>query len=399
MSLREQRAKLVHQQREIVTAADSESRGMTVDELGKFDAIDDEIVSLKATIDRAEAVEADVRAISDAGGASVAAPVETRAPATIAAIAPTTTENRVGTASPEYRDAFRGYMRGAPTETRALEVGTNSEGGYLVPDQWATQLVDARNEENVMRGLATVIVTTSGTFNVPTVSSQGSASWTTEEAAHTESDPAFGIVQFSPYKASTLVKVSDELIQDNAFDLEGYLAREFGRRIGALEEAAFIDGDASSKPKGTIYDAGVAVTAASATAVTSLELISVFHGLARQYRDNATWLMHDDTVQLVRKLVDGNSQFIWQPGMQASEPDRLLGRPVYASSRVPAPTTAKKAIVFGDLSYYWIADRAGIAVQRLAELYAANGQIGYIASSRTSGANVLAAAVKVLQMA
>jgi len=395
MSLRDQRVTLVHQQREIVKAADSEQRGMTSDELVKFDALNDQINNLKETIDRAEAVEVEERATRES---VPEAPVETRAPATMAALPPTSTEMRVGTASDEYRTAFSGYMRGAPTETRALEVGTNSEGGYLVPDQWATQLVDARNEENVMRGLATVITTTSGTFNVPTVSSQGSASWTTEEAAHTESDPAFGVVQFSAYKASTLVKVSDELIQDNAFDLEGYLAREFGRRIGALEEAAFIDGDASSKPKGTIYDAGVS-TAASATAITSLELVSLYHALARQYRDNASWLMHDDTVQLVRKLVDGNSQFIWQPGMQASEPDRLLGRPVYASSRVPAPTTAKKAVVFGDLSYYWIADRAGIAVQRLNELYAANGQIGFIASSRTDGANVLAAAVKVLQMA
>ena len=393
MKLREQRAKLVEQQRQIVKAADDESRGMTVDELTKFDAINDDIDALKATIDRAEAVEAEERA-----NVQIAEPMETRTPSTVSV--PVHTETRIGVGSDEYREAFDGYLRSGALERRALEVGTNSEGGYLVPDSWSNQLVQARNAENVMRQLATVVTTTSGTFNVPTVSSHGTASWTAEEAAHTESDEAFGVVQFSAYKASTLVKASDELLNDNAYDLEGYLAQEFGRRIGVLEEAAFVDGDASSKPKGTIYDATVAVTAAGAAAVTALELVSLYHSLGRQYRDRASWIMHDNTVQLVRKLVDGDSQFLWQPGLQAGAPDRLLGRPVYTSDGCPVPTTAKKSIVFGDIgSAYWIADRAGISVQRLSELYAANGQRGFIASARTDGANVLTDAVKVLQQA
>jgi len=393
--------KLVTDQREIISAADKESRGMTAEELERFDTLDGEIVSLKATIDRAERVEAEERAERIASVETTVRPdnggLETRAPATMAASVPT--ETRTGIASDEYRAAFDARMRGQAYERRALEVGTASEGGNLIPDEWSTQLVQARNESNIMRGLATVITTTSGTFNVPTVSSHGTASWIAEEGSFVEADEAFGVVQFSAYKAGTLVKVSEELLRDTQFDLAGYLTTEFARRIGRLEEAAFIDGDASSKPKGTIYDAGVSVTAASATAVTSLELVSLFHGLAREYRDNASWLMHDNTVQLVRKLVDGNSQFIWQPGMQAGQPDTLLGRPVYTSSAVPVPTTAKKSIVFGDLSYYWIADRAGISVQRLDELYAASGQVGFRASSATDGANTLTAAVKVLQMA
>jgi len=401
MTLQEQRMKLVHDQREIISAADKESRGLTADELERFDRIDGEIVTLKATIDRADKVEAEERAERIASVETTVRPdnggFETRTPATMAASVPT--ETRTGTASDEYRSAFDARMRGQAHERRALEVGTSSEGGYLVPDQWAAQLVQARNEVNIMRGLATVITTTSGTFNLPTVSSHGTASWTAEEASYSESDEAFGVVQFSAYKAATLVKVSEELLRDSQFDLSSYLTTEFARRIGRLEEAAFIDGDASSKPKGTIYDAGVSVTAAGATAVTSLELVSLYHGLGREYRDNASWLMHDNTVQLVRKLVDGNSQFIWQPGMQAGQPDTLLGRPVYTSSAVPVPTSAKKAIVFGDLSYYWIADRQGISVQRLDELYAASGQVGFRASSATDGANTVTAAVKVLQMA
>jgi len=395
-NLREQRVKLVADQRVILDHANTEGRGLSVDEMATFDKIDAEIVNLKATIDRSEANEAAGHV--DELRITSAEPVNTAAPETTAA--PAAPSRAAGRSADEYRAAFDGYLRGGAFERRALEAGTNSEGGYLVPEMWAASMVVAKASVNVMRQLSNVVTTTTGTLNLAAVASfSGSASWTAEEASISESDDAFSTVQFTAYKAATLVKVSDELLADNAFDLEGYLSSEFGRRIGKLEEAAFVDGDASSKPKGVIYNSGVGVTAASATAVTAAELIELYHALGSEYRASASWIMHDDTALLIRKLVDGNSQYLWQPGLQAGQPDVLLGRPVYTTSGCPQPTTAKKAIVFGDMSYYWIVDRAGMSVQRLNELYAANGQVGFLASSRTDGELTVAAASKVLQMA
>ena len=389
--LREQRRKLVEDQRTLVNAADAEQRAMTTDEMAQFDKLDTAITDLKHTIDRGEALPAVEAAPGPSDDLRITLDtVETRTPATISV--PVASEQR-GSASAEYRAAFHGWLRSGHMEQRALQEATASEGGYLVPDQWATELQQARQEANIMRQISRVITTDTGTFNLPTVSSEGSAAWTAEEAAFTESDTAFGNVTFSAYKAGTIMKVTDELLNDNSFDLVSYITQEFGRRIGTLEEAAFVGGNGSAKPTGVVGASTLGVTAASATAITSNELVDLFFSLAPAYRPFASWLMKDDTIKLVRKLTDSNGQYIWQPGMQASQPDTLLGRPVYASSSVPGPTTGNKSVLFGDFSYYWIADRAGFSMQRLDELYAANGFVGFRASARTDGKLTIATAV------
>ena len=387
--LREQRMKLVSDQRQILKKADDEKRALTADEMESFDKMNDDINGLKHTIDRSEKVAAAEAEIEQR--ITLAEPVETRTPETVSfAVAP---QAERGTASDEYRTAFSGWMRNAQFEQRALQEGTNSEGGYLVPDQWATQLSQARQEANVMRQISRVITTDTGTFNLPTVATEGSAAWTQEENAFTESDSSFGNVQYNAYKAGTIMKVTDELLADNSFDLNSYITQEFGRRIGTLEEAAFVDGNGSNKPSGVVNGSTAGPTAASATAITANELIDLFHSVASQYRPFASWLMHDNTIKLVRKLTDSNNQYIWQPGLQASTPDTLLGRPVYASSSMPQATTGNKSVLFGDFSYYWIADRSGFSMQRLNELYAANGFVGFRAEARTDGKITLATAI------
>ena len=248
--LREQRRKLVEDQRTLVNAADAEQRAMTTDEMAQVDKLDTAITDLKHTIDRGEAVPA-VEAAPEPGDnlRITLDTVETRTPATISV--PVASEQR-GSASAEYRAAFNGWLRSGHMEQRSLQEGTASEGGYLVPDQWATELQQARQEANIMRQIARVITTESGTFNLPTVSSEGSAAWTQEENAFTESDTAFGNVTYSAYKAGTIIKITDELLQDNSYDLVSYITQEFGRRIGTLEEAAFVDGNGSNKPTGVV---------------------------------------------------------------------------------------------------------------------------------------------------
>ncbi|MGN0477719.1 MAG: phage major capsid protein, partial [Ruminococcus sp.] len=199
----------------------------------------------------------------------------------------------------------------------------------------------------------------------------------------------------------TLIKVSEELLNDSAFDLESYITREFARRIGNKEEEAFFTGDGSNKPLGILSDVGgaeVGVNASSATAVTADELIDLYYSLSSPYRKNAVWVLNDDTVKAVRKLKDSSGQYLWQPALNAGEPDTLLGKPIKTSAYMPTVASGQKVVAFGDFSYYWIADRQGRTFKRLAELYAAKGQVGFLASQRVDGKLTLPEAIKVLKM-
>jgi len=387
--LKQLRAKGVREMREILDIADAEGRPLSGEERQKYDRIDTDVDAYTETIDRREKqARSESMLSSNAGEARVSRQATTQAEMLD---------------SDEYRTAFDKYVRyGAQAlvgdEARALQVGTNSEGGYLTETTLDRKLVETLDEMNIMRQLCTVIKTASDR-NISVESDAATASWMNEEAAFTEDDNAFTQVSLSAYKLGSIMKVSDELLLDSVFDLTGYLARNFARRIANAEEAAFVDGDGSSKPEGVCTGATASVTAASATVLTSDELIDLYHSCGRQYRNRASWIMNDSTIKEIRKLQDGNNQYIWQPGMVAGEPDHLFGKPVYASGDMPATATGNVAVVFGDFSYYTIADRGPRVLIRLNELYAANGQCAFRIHQRCDAATVLAAALHKITMA
>ena len=232
------------------------------------------------------------------------------------------------------------------------------------------------------------------------VATKGSASWIDEEGAFPESDDAFSQVSIGAYKLGTMIKVSDELLNDSVFDLESYIATEFTRRIGAKEEEAFFTGDGKGKPTGILAAAGgaeVGVTTAGAAAITADEVIDLFYSLKSPYRKNAVWVLNDATVKAIRKLKDNQGQYLWQPSLVAGTPDMILGRPVKTSAYMPVAAAGAKTIAFGDFGYYWIADRQGRSFKKLSELYAATGQVGFLGSQRVDGKLILSEAIKVMQ--
>ena len=313
-------------------------------------------------------------------------------------------EDKTGRASDDYRKNFWNAMRSKvpmPNVTNALQIGTDSEGGYLVPDEYERTLVEALEEENIFRQMAKVIKTSSGDRKIPVVASKGTASWIDEEGAYPESDDSFGQVSIGAYKLGTMIKVSEELLNDSVFDLQSYISREFARRIGAKEEEAFFTGDGKGKPLGVLAATGGAetgVTAASATAVTADELMDLYYSLKSPYRKKSVWVLNDSTIKAIRKLKDNNGQYLWQPSLTAGAPDMILGRPIKTSAYMPAIAAGAKTIAFGDFSYYWIADRQGRSFKRLNELFAATGQVGFLASQRVDGKLILAEAVKTMKV-
>ena len=391
LELREKRAKAWEAAKAFLDSHRTDKGVLSAEDDAAYSRMEQEITDLGKEISRMERLEAlDAQMKKPVNQPLTGKPMGSR------------TIERTGRASDEYRTSFWDMMRSKaplPSVVNALQEGTDSEGGYLVPDEYERTLVEALEEENVFRQLAKVIRTSSGDRKIPVVATKGTASWIDEEGAYTESDDSFGQVSIGAYKVGTMIKVSEELLNDSVFDLESYIAKEFARRIGAKEEEAFFTGDGSGKPLGILAATGGAetgVTAASSTAVTADELMDLFYSLKSPYRKKAVWVLNDSTIKAVRKLKDSTGQYLWQPSLVAGTPDTLLGRPVKTSAYMPVIAAGAKTIAFGDFSYYWIADRQGRSFKRLNELYAANGQVGFLGSQRVDGKLVLSEAVKVL---
>ena len=392
LELREKRAKAWEAAKAFLESHRNEKGVLSAEDDAAYTRMEQEITDLGKEIARLERQEAFERELSQ----------PLNKPLTGRPVLGGVEKEKTGRASEEYKANFWNAMRSKvplPSVVNALEEGTDSEGGYLVPDEYERTLVEALEEENVFRQLAKVIRTSSGDRKIPVVATKGTASWIDEEGAYTESDDSFGQVSIGAYKVGTMIKVSEELLNDSVFDLESYIAKEFARRIGAKEEEAFFTGDGSGKPLGVLAATGGAetgVTAASSTAVTADELMDLFYSLKSPYRKKAVWVLNDSTIKAVRKLKDSTGQYLWQPSLVAGTPDTLLGRPVKTSAYMPVIAAGAKTIAFGDFSYYWIADRQGRSFKRLNELYAANGQVGFLGSQRVDGKLVLSEAVKVL---
>ena len=360
-----------------------------------YEGLEQDIVNLGKEIERQERLDAMER--------EMAAPVST--PITEKPENTKKPDTKVGRASDAYTKAFWTQVRakdGVSYEVRnALSEGVDSEGGYLVPDEFENTLVSGMEEEGSIHSLAHVFTTSNGVHKIPVVRTKGSANWIDEGGSYGDSDDVFGQEQIDAHKIGTVIKVSEELLNDSAFDLEKYFQEEFARRIGAKEEEAFINGDGNKKPTGILNAAGgaeIGVTAASEKAITADEIIDLYYSIKAPYRKNAVWILNDSTVRAVRKLKDSNGQYLWQPALHEGDHETLLGKKILTSPYMPEIAAGAKVIMFGDLSFYWIGDRQGITFKRLNERYADMGQVGFLASKRVDGKLVLPEAIKVLQM-
>jgi HK97 family phage major capsid protein len=306
-------------------------------------------------------------------------------------------DEKTGRASNAYKVDFGCMLRAKPFVHNVLSVGVPQDGGYLCPEEFEKQIIDGLKEQNVMRNLCKVI-STDNERKIPVAATHSVANWTAENAAYTESEPTFSEKTIDAFKLTDLVKVSNELMEDSAFDLESYIAKEFAMAFASAEEEAFCIGTGTNQPTGLFTANGgeVGVTTNSETAITADEIISLVYSLKAPYRRNAKFLMNDSTVAAIRKLKDGNGVYMWQPSLQAGEPDKLLGYDLFTSPYVPTLAANAYTVAFGDFNSYWIADRTGRTLQRLNELYSTNGQVGFICTQRVDGKIILPEGIKLI---
>lgn len=391
LELREKRAKAWEAAKNFLDSKRGTDGLLSAEDTATYDKMEADVVALGKEIERLER-QANI-------DAELARP--TSNPITNQPGADRGEEPKTGRASEAYRvDMLKALRTNFRQISNVLSEGIDTDGGYLVPEEYDRRLIEGLEEENIFRKLATTI-TTSGERKINIAGSKPAAAWIDEGEELTFGDAKFAQINLDAHKLHVAVKVTEELLYDNAFQLEKYILRQFSKALGNAEEDAFLNGDGVGKPLGIFAETGgadVGVTAASATAITADEIINLVYSLKRPYRKNAKFIMNDQTISLLRKLKDGNQAYLWQPSVQAGEPDRLFGYEVLTSPYVPTVEAGKPVIAFGDFSYYNIGDRGTRSFAELKELFAGNGMIGFVAKERVDGKLVLPEAIKVLKM-
>ncbi|HFU3867181.1 TPA: phage major capsid protein [Streptococcus suis] len=290
---------------------------------------------------------------------------------------------KTGRASDEYKT---GMLQALRTNFRQvsniLQEGVDADGGYLVPEEYDHRLIDVLNEENIMRKLGHKI-TTSGEHKINIAATKPAAAWIEEG----------GALQFTDATFDQILKVTEELLYDNAFGLENYIIDQFGKALANAEEDAFLNGTGKGQPLGLFAETGGGTLAKTVATPKPEDVIDLIYALKRPYRKNASFIMNDAAVAAIRSFKDNNGAFMWQPSCVAGEPDKLMGYDIYTSPFCPANMMA-----FGDYNYYNIGDRGTRSFKQLTELFAGNGMIGFVAKERVDGKLILPEAVQILKV-
>lgn len=397
--LREKRGALVEQMQGMVAAAKAEGRNLSQEENEKFDAISNEVDELRsaaARIERAEELKKEM--------ANKAEEVREAAPA-----------KKV-----EAREAFNAYLRKGFNNLSAEERsimgelrGTNTQittndglGGFLVPENWAAAVSATELFKSDIEKVATIISTSNGQpFNLPANNDTSvAAAILGEGTAESVSDMTFTNVKFEPYTySSKIVKVSRQLVSDNAFDLGSFVAGQLANRLNRGINGHLTTGTGSSQPSGIVTGSSLGKTAASATAVTIAEILDLMYSVDASYRNSAgaAFMMNSATLAAVRKLGFGSSNDfpVFVPAMEVGGVDLLFGKPVYVNEDMAGIATGNKSIIFGDMKQYYIHQAGGVQLLRLEERYADELSVGYIAYKRVDGNVVQDSAIKHLVQA
>ena len=396
IELRGKRAELIKQATNIVEAAQAEGRSLNAEEKTKFDAMEADARGIKEQIDVLERTAEMKKELAANAEVREAAPKATRKGAFEKYL-----RNGMSSLNANER-SMMAELRGTSTQV----AGTDSLGGFLVPQDFSNELDIATLFTGEVERLAKKLNTAGGALlDYPTINDTATdAGLTNEAAAVTVQDMTFANAQLSAYNYASQVRVSMQLLQDNAFDLNAFLAESMGERIARATNAAFTTGSGSSQPQGIITGATLGSTAASATAIAADDILDLVHSLDPSYRNKPSFglMAHDNVIAAIRALGIGSSNDfpIFIPSMAAGEPDKLFGYNLYYNNDMAsAITTGQKTLLAADFSKFVVRTAGGVQFVRLNERYMDELEVGYVAFARKDSKVLDTRAVKYLAQA
>lgn len=302
-------------------------------------------------------------------------------------------------------------LRGLEIESKAMSSAVNGDGGYLIDPQTAETIKSVLRSSASLRAVANVVNVEASSFDVLVDHTDVGAGWATETGATAETDtPQFDRITIPLHELSALPKASQRLLDDSAFDIEGWLAARIADKFIRAEAASFINGDGVDKPRGfmthsivdndtwTWGNIGYVTSGVDGALGNGDEIVDLVYSLGAQYRGKASFVMNSKTAGLVRKLKDADGRFLWSDGLAAGEPARLMGYPVLVAEDMPDAGTGTYPIAFGDFSAgYTIAERPDLRVLR--DPFSAKPHVLFYATKRVGGDVSDFAAIKLLKLA
>lgn len=290
-------------------------------------------------------------------------------------------------------DAPAGWRLG-PRPQAALSEGADTAGGFTVPQGFYGLLIDAQKAYGGMVDASFVFDTASGNaLPIPTDNdTTNSGAILGENVQVGTQDITFGAITMNAYTySSKLVLVSNQLLQDTAFNLDAWLSGKLGTRIARATNTHFTTGDGASKPNGVVtagtlgYTAGNSTSSGEMASITYDDLVELEHSVDPAYRKKAVFMMSDTALKVIKKLKDGIGRPLWMAGLAVKEPDTINSMPYVINQDVAVPAASAKSVLFGDFSNYFIRRVAGVQVLRLTERYADFNQVGFLAFQRWDG--------------
>lgn len=290
------------------------------------------------------------------------------------------------------RKAFMSFVRNGaermPTdEVKALTVAVDAAGGYLAPEAFGAEILKALTEFSPIRQYARVITIGASEIKYPKRTASTVATWVGETEDRTASAPAFDQMTLTPYELATYTDVSTQLLEDNAYNLEGELAADFAESFGKTEGAAFVNGTGTGQPKGLLTASGITevktgVAAAFPASNPADVIIGMFHKLPTAHAQRGVWLMNRNTLGTMRTWKDGQGRYLVLDPISAGAPTTLLGRPIVEAVDMADIAANAFPVMFGDMQGYRIVDRIGLSVLRDPYSLATKGQVRFHARRR-----------------
>lgn len=395
LEMKQRRAALVKEARKLLDTAETEKRELTGEETQKYEEMMKDVDSWGSKIEREESLRKMEETLKEPEEKT---PTQTKDPE----------ERKEPQATEEYRKSFERFLRHGQSvltekEVRAMQAEDPEGGGYLVaPQQFVSEMLKAVDNTVFVRGLARKFsLGKAESLGVPKLDTDfTSADWVSELDTGDEDTLDFGKRELRPHALSKLVKLSNKLIRNSVTPIESMVRERLAYVFSTTMENAYLNGTGLQQPLGLFVasDDGISTsrdvsTGNTTTSIKADGLIEAKYTLATPYLRNARWVFHRDALKQIRKLKDGEGQYLWQPGITGDRVDNILGIPVITSEYAPNTFTAGLYVgLLGDFSYYWIADALDMQVQRLVELYATTNQIGYLARLESDGAPVLESA-------
>jgi HK97 family phage major capsid protein len=288
-----------------------------------------------------------------------------------------------------------------PDEVKSLVVSDDSRGGYLAPAEFSREVDKNIVQFSPIRQAARVSTTASGSVIIPRRTGAPNAGWVGETEPRPEAQPAYGQITIPISEAAAYIDISNTLLEDGAVDIGAEVAFDLGEEFGRIEGSAFVNGNGVKRPQGILNDSAVAsIPSGNATNLTADSLIDLFYALAPFYRQRGAWLLNGKTLAAIRKMKDGDGQYLWSPGLAADQPATILGRPAIEAVDMPDVAANAFPIVFGDFaSGYRIYDRTILSLLRDPYSQATNGLTRFHARRRVGGGVVRAEAMCKMKIA